>query len=118
MIKIYAEQYEDLIRRAAEGAWKKIGNKPSDADVEITLTDEEEIKNLNREKRGIDSVTDVLSFQNLTDIKLPLDKKNYPSDINFEDGSVILGEIFICAQRAREQAEEYGHGIEREISFL
>jgi GTP-binding protein Era len=118
MIKIYADEYEELIRLAAEAALRKIGNRPEDVDVEITVTDEDGIKTLNREKRGVDAVTDVLSFQNLSVPKLPLDKKLYPSDINFDDGSVIIGEIFICAQRAREQAEEYGHGIEREICFL
>lgn len=118
MIKIYGEKYEKIIKEIAERTLEKFGNTESDAEVEITVCGEEEIKELNKEKRGIDKVTDVLSFQNLEKIKLPLNAEDYPTDINPEDGSVIIGEIFICEKKVSEQAEEYGHSEEREVAFL
>ncbi len=118
MIQVYAEKYEEELRNAASAACEKLGVNPDDIDVEINLSDEEEIQTLNREERGIDKVTDVLSFQNLADVRFPFDKEDYPDDVNPENGAVLLGEIFICRKRAEEQAEEYGHSIEREVSFL
>ena len=118
MIKIYGEKYEKIIKEIAERTLEKFGNTESDAEVEITVCGEEEIKELNKEKRGIDKVTDVLSFQNLEKIKLPLNAEDYPTDINPEDGSVIIGEIFICEKKVSEQSEEYGHSEEREVAFL
>lgn len=118
MIKIFSEKYEKIIKDAVVAAVEKLGNNVEDVDVEINVVDEEEIREINNQERGIDKVTDVLSFQNLFDVKLPIDPEDYPYDINVEDGSVFLGEIFICEKRAIEQAEEYGHSLEREISFL
>ena len=118
MIKIFSEKYEKIIKDAVVAAVEKLGNNVEDVDVEINVVDEEEIREINNQERGIDKVTDVLSFQNLFDVKLPIVPEDYPYDINVEDGSVFLGEIFICEKRAIEQAEEYGHSLEREISFL
>ncbi len=117
MIEVYAEKYKEELFTAAEAACKKLGVDPVDIDVEINIVSEEEIRTLNREERGIDKVTDVLSFQNLENISLPFVKEDY-DDINPENNSVLLGEIFICLSRAMEQAEEYDHTVEREISFL
>jgi len=69
--------------------------------VSITFTDNESIRELNREYRDIDRATDVLSF--------PMDD---------EGDDVVLGDIVISLERAKEQAIEYGHSLEREISFL
>lgn len=117
MLKIYGG-YEEVIQKVFEKTAERLDFAARDADVEVTVTDEKEIRVLNKESRGIDDVTDVLSFQNLTDVKLPLIPDDYPADINGEDGSVILGEILICEQRAIEQAAEYGHSLQREIGFL
>ena len=118
MVKIYTEDYFEIMEKTVNAVLDKIGNTEDDVDVDISVVDEEEIRNLNRDLRGIDKVTDVLSFQNLTEINLPLKKEEYPFDINHEDGSIILGEIYVCEKRAKEQAEEYGHSLEREIAFL
>ncbi len=118
MIEIYAEKYEKELKTAAEAVCRKLNVSPEDVDVEINIADEEEIRELNREERGVDKVTDVLSFQNLADVSLPFNKEDYVEDINPEDGAVFLGEIFVCLKRAVEQAEEYGHSVEREVSFL
>lgn len=80
-----------------------------DCEIEVIIADEQEIRELNNETRGIDRVTDVLSFpmfENVTDAKADA------------DGSVFLGSMVICEQRAKEQAEEYGHSVLREVSFL
>lgn len=118
MIEVFTEKYSDVLSAAAEGVCKKLNVNPDDIDVEINMVDAEEIRSLNKEQRNIDKVTDVLSFQNLADVHFPFVKEDYEDDINPENDSVILGEIFICEERADEQAEEYDHTIERELSFL
>lgn len=119
MIKIYdANNFETLIKDTVNATLKRLDTDIKDIDVEINIVSEAEIKELNKIERDIDAVTDVLSFQSIEDIAVPVLKENYPMDINGEDDSVIIGEIFICDKRATEQAEEYGHSIEREIAFL
>ena len=79
------------------------------AEVSVTAVDEEEIKRLNAEWRDKDSVTDVLSFPALDD-----------SDeiVAFDDEAIVLGDIVLCMKRCREQAEEFGHSVEREVAYL
>lgn len=79
------------------------------AEVSLTIVSNEEIKELNREHREKDSVTDVLSF--------PLGE-NGEFDVNPETNRIMLGDIVISAERAAEQAKEYGHTFEREMCFL
>ena len=83
---------------------------PYEAEVELILTDPENIRTMNREHRNIDRETDVLSFPmySFTDDDMP------------EEGPapIVLGDIVISAERAKEQAAEYGHSFQREISFL
>ena len=76
-------------------------------EVSLSFVDNEEIRNLNRDFRNIDRVTDVLSFPMLSDDEF---------DIEYEEES--LGDIVISIQRADEQAEEFDHSLEREICFL
>lgn len=82
-----------------------------DAEVSVSFVDNETIHKLNLEYRGKDKPTDVLSFP-MTDG----DEEN--GDIDLSTGAVMLGDIIISAEKAMEQANEYGHGIEREICFL
>ena len=92
----------------------------SDADLsaEIIITDENEIRRLNRETRSIDAVTDVLSFPSLDGIfGMKILKKNFPADLD-EQGNIFIGSIAICRKRAEEQAEEYGHSVLREMNYL
>ena len=115
MINIFCEDYNF----SALGAAFK-GEVESDCPLsaEIIIVDEEYIKTLNREQRDIDSVTDVLSFPSLDNIKgKKLIKNEHPADLD-EDGGIFLGSIAICKKRAEEQAEEYGHSFEREINYL
>ncbi|MBQ7408661.1 MAG: rRNA maturation RNase YbeY [Clostridia bacterium] len=87
--------------------------------AEITFCTEEEIKQINLSERKINSVTDVLSFPSL-DLTAGeiVKRRNYPYDVDPESNSVFLGCIIICTQRAKEQAEQFGHSFEREIHYL
>lgn len=93
-----------------------------DSDVllsaELVFTDEAGIRALNAAERGIDAVTDVLSFPNLEGIRgVPLRKGDFPFDID-EEGALFLGSVVICRERAAEQAQEYGHSLRREVYYL
>ena len=118
MINVYnANEYTTLIERAVKGALKHFNIARKEVEVEIELIESAEMQELNNEARGIDAVTDVLSFPSL-EVKLPFNVDDYPMDADPESGAVLLGEIYICFDRAKEQAEEYGHSIERELGFL
>ena len=80
------------------------------AELSVTFVDNEEIHALNREFRGKDRPTDVLSF--------PLFEADEPFEVDPAIGAVALGDIVISAERAAEQAEEYGHSFAREVCFL
>ena len=86
--------------------------------VELVFVDADEIRRLNRETRDTDKVTDVLSYPTLDGIKgKKIEGKSYPFDID-EDGNLLIGSIAICEERAKEQAQEYGHSYERELHYL
>ncbi|MBQ7779751.1 MAG: rRNA maturation RNase YbeY [Clostridia bacterium] len=95
-----------LVRRAVKAAleYEKVVFAP---EVSVTFTDNEGIRELNAAHRNIDRVTDVLSF--------PLFEKEELSEAS--DGDA-LGDIVISLEKAREQANEYGHSFEREVAFL
>lgn len=119
MLDLYGtEKYTAVIEKAISCALKRFDVPEKDISLELELVSPEEIKELNREMREIDSVTDVLSFPGLERV-LPFDINAYSDeDIDPETGTVILGEIYICKERAEEQAQEYGHSLARELAFL
>lgn len=86
-----------------------------EAQISITLTDNDNIREINNMHRGIDRPTDVLSFP-----MLEFDENGDIIDNEFEyDGDIImLGDIVISLERAKEQAEEFGHSLKREVAFL
>ena len=92
-------------------------NQPNFFVTDIAVVDQDTIQEFNRENRGIDKVTDVLSFPYVEGLKLPKTEEDF-CDSDFYKGKVALGSIMICRQRAMEQAQEYGHSIEREMGFL
>ena len=103
---------------ALASAFENEFESDTDLSAEIIITDEEEIRRLNREIRGIDAVTDVLSFPSLVGIfGSKIQKKNFPYDLD-EQGNLFIGSIAICKKRAEAQAEEYGHSIKREMNYL
>ncbi len=86
--------------------------------IEVVFVDGEEIRRLNRETREVDKVTDVLSYPALEGIKgRPIKGAEHPFDMD-EEGRLVVGSIVICCDRAKEQAEEYGHSYERELHYL
>ncbi|MBO5712767.1 MAG: rRNA maturation RNase YbeY [Clostridia bacterium] len=87
--------------------------------AELSYVDEKEIQRLNREYRGVDKVTDVLSFPTLDGIKGKVVRaKDFPLDLTEDGKNVFIGSIAVCEKRASEQAEEYGHTVTREITYL
>ena len=86
---------------------------PEELDVNVLIVDEAEMQEINRENRGIDSPTDVLSFP-YYDFEEP---GVFEGEV-YEDEENILGDIIICAQRVISQAAEYGHSQRRELAFL
>lgn len=96
-------------------------NCPYEPEVSILLTDDKEILEINKQFRGIDKATDVLSFP-MIEYENPgcfSDLEEAASEyFNPETGELILGDIVISVERAIKQAEEYGHSITREIGFL
>ena len=97
-----------LVRRCCNGVLQTEGFQGS-AEISVLFVDNERIRSMNEKYRGIDSATDVLSF--------PLGE-NGVYDVNPDTGAYMLGDIVISAERATEQAEEYGHGLNREIGWL
>lgn len=87
-----------------------------DAAVDITVTNDESMRELNNSTRGVDKTTDVLSYPALDRIT-DFTQKNYPTDYDGMQRAVVLGEIAINLDAAKRQAEEYGTG-EREVNYL
>lgn len=100
------ENIESEIIRAAQVVGKLYGAENSE--VSITLTDDENIHELNKKFRGLDRPTDVLSFA----FRESDEPQILDSDLE------ILGDIIISVERAKVQAEEFGHSFLREIIFL
>ena len=94
---------------------------PYEAEVNVILTDNEAIREINREHRGIDAPTDVLSFP-MVDYERPSDFDHVEDAaedyFNPETGELMLGDIVISMERAMEQANIYGHSLQREVAFL
>lgn len=89
------------------------GQGQPDAQVDVTLVDDEAIHELNRTYRGVDRPTDVLSFA----LQEEMPEAEEPA---VTDGppDLLLGDVIISVPRAAEQAQEYGHSLEREMAFL
>lgn len=109
MIEVLGEGYSleeketELIRRACQTALTMEGAK---GDITVLIADPERIQTLNRDFRHVDRVTDVLTFP------------AWEGEAIFAPSDGYLGDIMICMERAKEQAEEFGHSLERELAFL
>ena len=114
MITLTGEYTEEMAAAAAE-TFRAL-SLSGEASAEVVFADEEEIRELNAGTRGVDKVTDVLSYPALTEI-MPLTADNYPFDGDGE-GRVFLGSVVICRAVAERQAAEYGHSAEREETYL
>ena len=116
----YEKIIEDVVNEAVD--YEKC---PYEAEVNVTLVDSEAIHEINKEYRNIDSPTDVLSFPGVN-YEIPSDFDAIESELenNAEDyfnpdtGELMLGDIVLCVQKIKEQAEKYGHSEKRELAFL
>ena len=97
--------YEKLLKKIINKSLKK--EKIKNANCSVIIVDKKYIKEINKKYRNINKVTDVISFA-LEDENKCLIPKNIH----------LLGDIYICYEKAKEQAEEYNHSLKREISFL
>ena len=112
----YAKLAEDVIAFCLSHE-----NFPYEAEVNLTLTDNEEIHRINLEYRQIDRPTDVLSFP-MADYPVPGDfsdiEERDPDAFHPETGELILGDVIISMDKVKEQAKAYGHSNTRELAFL
>ena len=97
-----------LVRRCCN-AVLKLENFEGPAEISVTFTDNAGIRELNRQYRDKDIETDVLSF--------PMGE-NGVWDVDMGTGAKILGDIVISMEKARDQAERYGHSFQREVGYL
>jgi rRNA maturation RNase YbeY len=104
------------LRKLAKAVYKTLG-QISYFKVELVFQDGESMHNLNKTTRGVDSVTDVLSYPSMEGIK---EKILRPEECKTElEGKYIfMGSIVLCDDKIRAQAEEYGHSEEREREYL
>lgn len=112
--------YKNIIRSVVLEALDYI-KCPYESEINITITDNEKIREINQEYRNIDKATDVLSF--------PMIEYNESGNFDFlkeltydyfepESGELIMGDIIISVEKVIEQAEKFNHSQERELAFL
>lgn len=117
---IEISDYEKVINDIIDGALDFI-ECPYECEVNVLLTDNVSIHEINNQQRNIDRPTDVLSFP-LIDYKTPGDFSIVESAVsdyfNPESGELLLGDIVISIDKVYEQAREYNHSVHRELAFL
>lgn len=106
----FPKELEEAVEKAA-GQALRYEKYAEPCEISVSIVDNAEIRKVNQHFRGIDRATDVLSFPQLTFAEGEEPEKN-------ENGEVLLGDIIISLERAREQAAEYGHSLRREVAFL
>lgn len=103
------KEYIDIIEKVINKCFEIESIKDSKLYISIILTNPKNIQEINREHRNIDKPTDVLSF--------PMFEKQELENIKLENPEV-LGDVIISIEKVKEQAEEYGHGFERELAYM
>ena len=111
---IYLEEGQELeaslmekLNQAASAIFEAEGVDMERAEISLTLVSLEEIRELNRDYRDVDRETDVLSFRQYEGVEeMP------------EEGELCLGDVVICLDKVKSQAEEFGHSFEREFVYL
>ena len=104
------EEYESIYLSLLKKTFKHLKLK-CDPILSVTFVDNEFIHEMNKTYRNVDRPTDVISFAFL-------DNEEDKDKLLHEKGPVCLGDIYISIDKAKEQAEEYGHPLSRELSFL
>ena len=110
--------YEVIAKDIIDYALEYI-NCPYECEINLTIVDNDTIREINKEAREIDKATDVLSFPMLEYLN-PGDFSDKDNEINFnpESGELILGDIIISYDKVIDQSSEYGHSKKREFAFL
>ncbi len=103
------KEYDKIVGQVIEKCFEEENLLNKNLYVNIVLTTAEQIKNINKEHRGIDKETDVLSF--------PMFESNEIENINPETEDV-LGDVVISLEQIKKQAKEYGHTLERELAYM
>lgn len=113
---IFPEEQEHLTRLLGQGIERAVllAGGSEDSEVSLSLVDDERIHELNREYRGVDRPTDVLSFA----LQEESEEEPEISTGDFGPADDLLGDVIISVPRAREQAQEYGHSLARELVYL
>ncbi|HFU4115941.1 TPA: rRNA maturation RNase YbeY [Streptococcus suis] len=110
------EQITELLQFAAE----KIGKQ--NKEMAVTFVDNKRVHEVNLEYRGIDRPTDVVSLEYKPENEIFFDEEDLLDNPELaemmEDFDAYIGELYISIEKAREQAEDYGHSYEREMGFL
>ena len=109
------ESYASLLEKTALTCLKD-ENMTLGCEINILITDDASIRQINRQFRNIDCSTDVLSFPmvNMKNGRILSEEEDYDLD----EGLLLLGDIVISMETAQRQAEQYGHALERELAFL
>ena len=107
------KDYEKIIDKVLSKCFEEENLLDSKLYITVTLTNPENIRKINKEYRNIDRATDVLSFPMFE--KNELEEKIEKKEFKYED---VLGDLIISVEKVREQAIEYGHSFERELSYM
>lgn len=118
----FNQKFDKIIEKNCEKVLNFVAQQlflPKNIKINLNFVDNDTIQELNKNTRGIDKITDVLTYPYIN-LK-PNEKLNisdYKFDIDPTDNTLTIGDIYICVPRAREQAKEYNHSLNREICFL
>lgn len=108
------------IKNLLHSALKYLGQPASNIEMSVSFVGSDEIKDLNKQYRNVDQVTDVLSFPTVdnSERKVLSESDFAIESVNPETGKINIGDVIICLDRAKEQARDYGHSLKRELCFL
>ena len=107
------KNHEEIIKNVLTQCFQEENLDKTKLYIEITLTNPKNIRSINKKFRNIDKETDVLSFPMFEKEEIEEGIKN--NTFNIED---VLGSIVVSIKRVEEQAKEYGHSFERELSYM
>lgn len=116
-MKIYSNKPKLLDNQVFEKALELTSNQVEGVTVGVSFVSKAKIKKLNLARRGVNKVTDVLSFP-MFETKKTATLQNFLDEIDPLTKELEIGDIVICLQVAKKQAKAYGHSLKREINFL
>lgn len=116
-MKIYSNKPKLLDNQVFEKALELTSNQVEGVTVGVSFVSKAKIKKLNLARRGVNKVTDVLSFP-MFETKKTATLQNFLDEIDPLTKELEIGDIVICLKVAKKQAKAYGHSLKREINFL